>query len=474
MWKATNTTKRDFRWPVVGAAYTSTALTDLGGGVFQGNVPTPPAGYTAYFIEATIDNELGLPIKVSTGIYLKGNPPTNNQPVLLPISDVILPEGSPLLINNSASDIDLGQTLTYSFYNYPYAIPPQVSIVPSTGVLTGTWTDQTAGQVPITVQVWDNGPTPLPDRKTFRVTVVNVAPVASLTGPGTALPSQSYAFTLLATDPSSVDQAAGFTFKIDWNGDGIDDQTVVGLSGTSVNHSFPSGNFNVRVTATDKDAGTSAVSTHAISVALPNQAPIDPLNQVPLSIDEGDSLLLEALGWTDPNNDPLTYTWDVDNDGQFDDATGASTTLNWSTLTALGLGDGDSVHTVRLRVDDGLGGVTTSGPILLTIHNVAPTSDAGTGYEIAEGLGLSLLGSGSDPAGANDPLTLQLGCERRSGVWRCHRRGCQLELVAVAGAGHHRGRHIQCPLAGQRRRWRSDHVGAGHAQRGQCRAGGQR
>jgi Ca2+-binding RTX toxin-like protein len=71
-------------------------------------------------------------------------------------------------------------------------------------------------------------------------------------------------FTLNATD-APVDQAAGFTFSINW-GDGTT-QTVTGLSGTTVEHIYTaSGNYTVSVTATDKDGGVSATVTRTITV----------------------------------------------------------------------------------------------------------------------------------------------------------------------------------------------------------------
>src|SRR5438034_546414 len=51
--------------------------------------------------------------------------------------------------------------------------------------------------------------------------VTNQNPVAGVSGPTTGTFGQSLTFTLTATDASSVDAAAGFTFNIDWNNDGV-------------------------------------------------------------------------------------------------------------------------------------------------------------------------------------------------------------------------------------------------------------
>ncbi|MBL9124643.1 MAG: putative Ig domain-containing protein [Planctomycetaceae bacterium] len=364
LWRATNATKRDFRWPVVGAAFTSTDLVDLGGGVYEGNVPTPAQGWTAYFIQITVNNDLGMPITVSTGIYLKG-PAPNERPILATIPDVIVDEGEAWQLPLSASDPDLNQVLAYSMTG----APAPMSIHPQTGLISGQWLDQLAAPYTVTVTVSDNGAPVLPDRETFVVTVRNVAPTPELQGPADGSPGVTQTFTLLATDPSSVDQAAGFTFRIDWNNDGIFDETVVGPSGVTVDHVFPAlSSQTVSLTATDKDGGVSSPATWTINL---NLAPIDPQNQQPYTLAEGDSLALVAAGWSDPNNDPLVYSWDVNGDLVFGDAVGSHPVLSWAQLGALGI-DAVGEFAVRLRVSDGRGGVTETVPTLLAVVNAAP------------------------------------------------------------------------------------------------------
>jgi hypothetical protein len=109
------------------------------------------------------------------------------------------------------------------------------------------------------------------------ITVDNVAPTAGVSGPSDGVRGQARTFTLTASDPSSVDQAAGFTFAITW-GDGAT-QTVTGLTGTTVSHVYTaSGAYTEKVTAKDKDGGTSAAATKVdtiTAVALETD-PTDP------------------------------------------------------------------------------------------------------------------------------------------------------------------------------------------------------
>jgi PhoPQ-activated pathogenicity-related protein len=51
LWQATNPDGRDFRLETIGPAYTSSILSDLGGGNYVGYCPPPAQGWTAYFIE---------------------------------------------------------------------------------------------------------------------------------------------------------------------------------------------------------------------------------------------------------------------------------------------------------------------------------------------------------------------------------------------------------------------------------------
>ena len=57
------------------------------------------------------------------------------------------------------------------------------------------------------------------------LTVINVAPTAGVSGPAAGVPGQPRDFVLTANDLSAVDQAAGFTYSINW-GDGSPVNTV--------------------------------------------------------------------------------------------------------------------------------------------------------------------------------------------------------------------------------------------------------
>ncbi len=56
LWKATNPSTRDFRMTTTGAAWTSSTLSDLGGGVYLGQMPEPSNGWVAFFVELIYTN----------------------------------------------------------------------------------------------------------------------------------------------------------------------------------------------------------------------------------------------------------------------------------------------------------------------------------------------------------------------------------------------------------------------------------
>lgn len=98
------------------------------------------------------------------------------------------------------------------------------------------------------------------------VTVNDVAPTASLSIPSTGTVGVPVDFSASATDPSPVDQVAGFSYA--WNfGDG-----TTGGGVTPVHLYTAAGTYTVSVTATDKDGLTSSKATATIVVSEPSSS----------------------------------------------------------------------------------------------------------------------------------------------------------------------------------------------------------
>ena len=77
--------------------------------------------------------------------------------------------------------------------------------------------------------------------------------------------------------------------------------------------------------------------------------------------------LTVQLDGTESTGAGLTYAWDLDGDGQFGDATGASPTHAFPAGT----------YTVRLRVTDASGATALSAPLTISSADAPPTAPAG-------------------------------------------------------------------------------------------------
>ena len=145
----------------------------------------------------------------------------------------------------------------------------------------------------------------------------------------------------------------------------------------------------------DFDGGTIRRISHA-----GNGAPTAFISAVPSSGPAPLSVNFSAAGSSDPNGDPLTYAWDLDGDGQFDDGTGSTASRTYALGTV----------TVALRVSDGHGGTgtattpvtaTSGGPTVTYLSALTPTvATNGWGpYERDRSNGEALAGDGG-------PITL--------------------------------------------------------------------
>ena len=125
---------------------------------------------------------------------------------------------------------------------------------------------------------------------------------------------------------------------------------------------------------------------------------------------EGTDVVLSAVGstsGTDPSAGSVTsYAWDLDNDGQYDDATGVS-----PTFTTVGQ---DGVFTVGVQVTDEWG-LTDTDTAMVTVTNVAPTVTINPIPPIDELGTTTVSGTISDP-GWLDVLTATIDFDDGNGA----------------------------------------------------------
>ena len=249
---------------------------------------------------------------------------------------------------------------------------------------------------PIDVTVWfrvadDDGGV---ETASVVIGVTNAVPAADAGGPYTVAEGGSVSLDASSSSDPGNDT---LTYAWDFDGDGqYDDASGVSPTFSAAGLDGPA-TVTVGLRVTDDDGAT---GTDTVTVTVTNVAPVADAGG-PYSVDEGSSITLSGSA-TDVVGDmaTLVFAWDLDGDGQYDDATGQTPSFSAADL------DGQSTMTVGLRVTDKDGDSHTA-TAALTVQNVAPTADAGGPYTVAEGGSVVLSGSATDPAGALDPLTYE-------------------------------------------------------------------
>jgi glucose/arabinose dehydrogenase len=135
----------------------------------------------------------------------------------------------------------------------------------------------------------------------------------------------------------------------------------------------------------DFDGGT----IRRITYTPANQPPTAAISATPTSGSPPLTVNFTSTGSRDPEGGALTYAWDLDGDGAYDDGTGATATYTYTTQGS---------YTARLRVTDS-GGLSATDAVTITVGNTPPTATilsppAGTTWKVGDVIGFS--GSATD------------------------------------------------------------------------------
>ncbi|TWU32194.1 CotH kinase family protein [Novipirellula artificiosorum] len=112
----------------------------------------------------------------------------------------------------------------------------------------------------------------------------------------------------------------------------------------------------------------------------------------------GDTVALSGVASADTDGTIGTYAWDLDNDGQYDDATGVTATFDATTA---------GVFTVGLQVTDD-DGATSTDTAMITVDAVVPAA----GLRVTPSDGTTLV----DENGASDTISVMLNSEPSADV----------------------------------------------------------
>jgi hypothetical protein len=332
---------------------------------------------TASFVDASGNTQTSASVEA---IWSK---PPNRPPVAKAGGPYTTPEGSSATLDGSGSSDPEGDSLTYAWDldndgSYDDATGPTASFSGVDGPR-----DHSVG-----LKVCDDAGTCATGTATVQVT--NVAPVANAGADRTVYRKDSVSISGTWSDPAGSGDNS-YTWAWDLNGDGVFDVSGQAPYGTLVARSTSfaeAGTYTLKFQVKDKDW---ASHTDTVVITVVNRPPVAKAGG-PYTIPEGSSVTLSGSGSSDPEGDSLTYAWDLDNDGSYDDATGP--TASFSGV------DGPRSHPVGLRVCDARD--CAIGTATVQVTNVAPVANAGEAQTIYRYAPVSVSGTWSDPAGSAD------------------------------------------------------------------------
>ena len=189
--------------------------------------------------------------------------------------------------------------------------------------------------------------------------------------------------------------------RYDWDFNYRGEPFITRRTGAIVTAFFPLyRTYTVALRVTDSN-GAMALASTALRVDVGNTAPVACAGgpYCPPVLAE---LTLDARASNDaqtPFGDTLAFAWDLDGDGQFDDAFGACPTLAWPALRALGLTN-DTPHPLAVRVTDAFG-LSDTATTTLTWGNDVQIGAWRFTFQVAFGSEIELtIGTAPRPAAA--------------------------------------------------------------------------
>jgi len=224
---------------------------------------------------------------------------------------------------------------------------------------------------------------------TLDVFVRNVAPTVRLGGPYAVDEGGPVSFADVIIDPEDALEEVVWTVY-----DGEDQVVATSATRDYTFTALDEGEYRVAVSVDDGEI----VVTAETMVTAANVSPTVSIGG-PYAIFEGETLVLGGSANDPGSGDSLKFSWDIDGDGEFDDAVGEAPALSWAELAVLGIDDGPGAYSIAVHVDDGDGGADTD-TTTLNVTNAAPIFDGGISWPGSgqEGEVITFSAMASDPA----------------------------------------------------------------------------
>ncbi|MFC1718911.1 PKD domain-containing protein, partial [Candidatus Poribacteria bacterium] len=200
------------------------------------------------------------------------------------------------------------------------------------------------------------------------------------------------------------DQVQSLIFGLNWGGSSLILTVYPPNSGTPLS-TDPNAQPPVTIVVQNAEVGDWLYTITPVSVPFNNYPYVAQVGETnepptveaggPYSVNEGSSIEVTASG-SDPNNDPITFTWDLDNDGSFE-TEGQSVSFSAVNL------NGPSSHDIAVQVTDS-NGLTAVDQATVNVVNVAPTVSVLNDGPKDEGTAVTVTVSQTDP-GTSDIFT---------------------------------------------------------------------